>query len=115
MTKYLAASMGLTKTNLSSAMEISHQPRFNTSIRGFGGHSRVYVGLAWFTTYTSNTSGITEKLIWDNGQFNGYNGFIGFNPNTHLGVVILCNGVMAFRKASVYHKLVLGCMTIFQT
>ena len=93
MAKYLAASMGLTKTNLSSAMELSHLPRFNTGIGGFGGHSRIYVGLAWFTTYTPDTSGITQKLIWDNGQFNGYNGFIGFNPNAQRGVVILCSGV----------------------
>ena len=100
MTKYLAASMGLTKTNLSSAMELSHQPRFNTGIRGFGGHSMVYVGLAWFTTFIPTTSGIKEKLIWDNGQFNGYNGFIGFNPNTHRGVVILCNGVQKSLRLS---------------
>jgi hypothetical protein len=75
-------------------------PRFNTGIRGFGGHSRIYVGLAWFTTYTPDTSGITQKLIWDNGQFNGYNGFIGFNPNAQRGVVILCSGVQKSLRIS---------------
>ena len=85
--------MGLTKTNLSSAMEMSHQPRFNTGIKGLN-------GMAWFTTFIPNTHGITEKLIWDNGQFNGYNGFIGFNPNTQRGVVILCSGVQKSLRIS---------------
>jgi serine-type D-Ala-D-Ala carboxypeptidase/endopeptidase len=100
MAKYLAANMGLIKTNLFSAMKISHQTRFNTNITGFSGHSRVYVGLAWFTTSTPNTAGTTEKIIWDNGQFNGYNGFIGFNPNKQRGVVILCSSVQKSLRVS---------------
>jgi CubicO group peptidase (beta-lactamase class C family) len=61
MVKYLAANMGLTKTtitttnsnnnnNLSTAMQISHQQRYNTNLTGFRGYSRIYIGLAWFTT-----------------------------------------------------------------
>lgn len=94
--------MGLTKTT--TAMQISHQPRFNTNLTGFRGHSRIYVGLAWFTTTNialgrSGTVGkgmgttADNNIIWDNGQFNDYNSFIGFNPHTHRGVFILCSGV----------------------
>lgn len=92
MMKYLAANIGLTKTNLSSAMQISHQTRFNTNMTGFSGHDRIYVGLAWFTT-ASPDIGKTGIIIWDNGLFNGYNSFIGFNPNKQRGVVILCSTI----------------------
>lgn len=101
MVKYLSANMDLTKSNLSTAMRISHQPRFNTNLTGFSGHSRIYIGLAWFTTAPVgriDTSG--NKIIWDNGQFNGYNGFIGFNPNKQRGVVILCSGVQRNLRVS---------------
>ena len=126
MVKYLAANMGLTKTtittksnnnnNLSTAMQISHQQRYNTNLTGFRGHSRIYIGLAWFTTIVT-TPTTTDMLgtvggldttaannnniiIWDNGQFNGYNSFIGFNPHKHRGVVILCSGVQRNLRVS---------------
>jgi len=86
MMKYLAANIGLTKTNLSSAVQISHQTRFNTNMTGFSGHDRIYVGLAWFTI-ASPDIGKTGIIIWDNGLFNG------FNPNKQRGVVILCSTI----------------------
>ncbi|HZI70604.1 MAG TPA: serine hydrolase [Nitrososphaeraceae archaeon] len=101
MVKYLSANMGLAKSNLSTAMGISHQPRFNTNLTGFSSHNRIYIGLAWFTTAPfGNMDTSTNKIIWDNGQFNGYNGFIGFNPNKQKGVVILCSGVQRNLRVS---------------
>jgi hypothetical protein len=61
-------------------------------VTGFSGDSRIYIGLAWFTT-ASPGIGKTGIIIWDNGLFNGYNSFIGFNPNKQRGVVILCSTI----------------------
>jgi serine-type D-Ala-D-Ala carboxypeptidase/endopeptidase len=92
LAKYLSANMGLTKTNLSRAMQESHLVRSYTNMTGFGGHGKIYIGLGWFTTANYNP-GPSGNLTWDNGLFNGYNSFIGFNPSTGKGIVILCSGL----------------------
>jgi hypothetical protein len=55
-------------------------------------HCKIYIGLGWFTTANYNP-GTTGNLTWDNGLFNGYNSFIGFNPSKGKGIVILCSGL----------------------
>jgi serine-type D-Ala-D-Ala carboxypeptidase/endopeptidase len=44
------------------------------------------VGLAWVISKQNN-----QTVIWDNGQTGGYAAFIGFNPGTKQGLVILSN------------------------
>jgi CubicO group peptidase (beta-lactamase class C family) len=99
MAKYLSTNMGLTKTTLYSAMQQSHLMRLNTNMKVFGGHGGIYIGLGWFTTTVNNNNNNTnhphtnESIIWDNGIFNGYNSFIGFNLAKHKGIVILCSAI----------------------
>jgi CubicO group peptidase (beta-lactamase class C family) len=94
LAKYLSANMGLTKTPLYNAMQQSHTMKINTNMSGYGGHDKIYIGLGWFTTINNSTNGGTSRsLIWDNGIFNGYNTFIGFNPTKHKGIAILCSAL----------------------
>ena len=90
--------MGLTKTTLYGAMQQSHLMRLNTNMKVFGGHGGIYIGLGWFTTTVNNNNNTNyphtnESIIWDNGIFNGYNSFIGFNLAKHKGIVILCSAI----------------------
>ena len=52
----------------------------NTSIE-------LYTGLGWLIT-----TNFGNELIWHNGALiDGYNAFMGFNPDTKRGIVVLCN------------------------
>jgi serine-type D-Ala-D-Ala carboxypeptidase/endopeptidase len=95
MAKYLSVNMGLTKTTLYNAMQQSHVMKINTNMSGFSGFRKIYIGLGWFTTTINNgtNGGTSRNLIWDNGIFNGYNSFIGFNPAKHKGIAILCSAL----------------------
>jgi serine-type D-Ala-D-Ala carboxypeptidase/endopeptidase len=44
------------------------------------------VGLAWVISKQNN-----QTVIWDNGETGGYAAFLGFNPSTKQGLVILSN------------------------
>ncbi|MBL4940304.1 MAG: serine hydrolase [Colwellia sp.] len=77
---YLAANMGLNKTPLSAAIELSHQYQHE-----FGSET-LSIGLAWLTTEAPD-----GDIIWHNGGTGGYRSFIGFNKNMEVGVVVLAN------------------------
>ncbi|MGL4610905.1 MAG: serine hydrolase domain-containing protein [Trueperaceae bacterium] len=44
------------------------------------------VGLAWVISKQNN-----QTVVWHNGETGGYAAFLGFNPNTKQGIVILSN------------------------
>lgn len=79
MLKYLAANMGMQKSDLYSVMQLTHK---NTR----KGASQPIVGLGW---HTANVSG--TEAIWHNGGTGGYRTFTGFVKGGEKGVVVLAN------------------------
>jgi CubicO group peptidase (beta-lactamase class C family) len=77
---YLQANMGLKKTKLLPAMQLSQQARHDK----VGGGTRV--GLGWHIS-----KGAEGDVIWHNGGTGGYRTFVGFVKETGKGVVVLTN------------------------
>jgi CubicO group peptidase (beta-lactamase class C family) len=80
MLKFLAANMGLRKTELLPAMQQTQVVRRST------GTPDLSIGLGWhiFSKYGT-------EIVWHNGGTGGYHSFIGFDRNRRLGVVVLSN------------------------
>jgi CubicO group peptidase (beta-lactamase class C family) len=90
MVKFVQANMGINKSALYNAMQLTHQPTFKNQDGDFE------IGLAWH--YENDKS-----VIWHNGRTGGYSAFAGFLPETNKGVVILTNntadiGALSFRS-----------------
>ncbi len=77
---FLQANMGLKKSKLYPAMQLSHQARHDK----VGGGTRV--GLGWHIS-----KGAEGDVIWHNGGTGGYRTFAGFVQETGKGVVVLVN------------------------
>lgn len=77
---FLQANMGLKKSKLYPAMQLSHQVRHDK----VGGGTRV--GLGWHIS-----KGAEGDVIWHNGGTGGYSTFAGFVQETGKGVVVLTN------------------------
>lgn len=80
MLRYLAANMGLQKTELQAAMQLTHQARHDKAGNG------TRVGLGWHIS-----KGAEGDVIWHNGGTGGYRTFAGFVKETGKGVVVLTN------------------------
>jgi serine-type D-Ala-D-Ala carboxypeptidase/endopeptidase len=80
---FLAANMELTDTPLKAAM------RRMRSIRKPTGMPNLDIAMAWhiFTRFGG-------EIVWHNGGTFGYRSFIGFDPASKKGVVVLCNTFM---------------------
>jgi len=78
---FLAANLGYTKTPLAAAMASMLAVRRPTGNAGMG-----EVGLAWIISKPS-----TDEIIWHNGGTGGYRSFMGYDPKTRVGVVVLSN------------------------
>ncbi|MEJ7646187.1 MAG: serine hydrolase [Chryseolinea sp.] len=79
MLKFLAANIGLTKTPLQNAMNMTHQVRHDKA-------GAMRVGLGWHIA-----KGKAGDVIWHNGGTGGYRTFAGFVKETSMGVVVLTN------------------------
>ncbi len=81
MLRFVAANMGLVKTELRPILERATTPRFNTGTPG------LTIALGWhvWTRYD-------REIIWHNGQTGGFHSFCGFLKDRSLGVVVLANG-----------------------
>lgn len=82
--RYVGANMGLIKSELYPAMQLSHQTRHNK--KASGGKN----GLGW-----AISSGAEGDIIWHNGVTGGFRAFIGFVVETGTGVVVLTNSDQA--------------------
>ncbi len=80
MLRYVAANMGLQKSELYPAMQLTHQVRHDKAGRG------TRVGLGWHIS-----KGSEGDVIWHNGGTGGYRTFAGFVKETGKGVVVLTN------------------------
>lgn len=79
MIKYLTANMGLEKSNLYPAMQLSHKNTFELD-------SNMSVGLGW---HIKKLDG--KEYVWHNGGTGGYRSFTGFSKDGNIGVVVLTN------------------------
>ena len=79
MVLYIMANMHDSKSSLSKAMQLTHQPRHDKA----NGSS---VGLGWHIT-----PGQDGDITWHNGGTGGYRAFAGYNPKTNQGIVVLTN------------------------
>jgi D-alanyl-D-alanine-carboxypeptidase/D-alanyl-D-alanine-endopeptidase len=80
MLRYVAANLGLEKSELLPALQLSHQARHNKE------SADTEVGLGWMIT-----KGNEGEIIWHNGGTGGYRTFAGFIKETGIGVVVLTN------------------------
>ena len=78
MALYLKANMQ--QNELASAIKLTHQPTAEF------GNSLTKVGLGWIIQGTAD-----GDVYMHNGQTGGFASFIGFNPTSHKGIVILSN------------------------
>jgi serine-type D-Ala-D-Ala carboxypeptidase/endopeptidase len=77
---FLAANLGYTKTPLASAMAAE------TSIRRPTGSPNMEIAYAWHIQTKNGNS-----IIWHNGGTGGYRTYMGFDPKSRVGVVVLSN------------------------
>jgi len=79
MLRYLAVNMGVEKSGLYPAMQLSHK---NSRKEG----EDPIIGLGWHTMVIDDT-----EIIWHNGGTGGYRTFAGFVKGSDKGVVVLSN------------------------
>ena len=80
MLTFLAAVMGYSQSSLAPAMKAMLQPRSP------GGPPGLEIALGWHI-FTANG----KTILWHNGGTGGYRTFMGFDPETRTGVVVLAN------------------------
>lgn len=83
MLRFVAANLELTDTPLKTAM------RRMRSVRKPTGVPDLDIAMAWHI-YTK----FGGDIVWHNGGTGGYRSFIGFDPASKKGVVVLCNTFM---------------------
>ncbi len=79
MLKFLSVNIGLTKSSLRKALDLSHQVRHDKA-------GAMRVGLGWHIAKGKN-----GDVVWHNGGTGGYRTFAGFVKETGVGVVVLTN------------------------
>jgi len=80
MLKFIAANLGLTKSDLWPTMQLTQVPRHAA------GSPDMQIGLCWHILNKFGT-----EAIWHNGGTGGYHSFIGFDKKKRRGVVVLAN------------------------
>jgi len=79
MLTFLGANMGIERTPLLPAMDMTHEPRVDAG-------KDMKVGLGWHIRDKGKT-----RIIWHNGGTGGYRTFCGFIKDKKIGVVVLSN------------------------
>jgi CubicO group peptidase (beta-lactamase class C family) len=77
---FLAANLGYTKSPLASAMAAMLKGRRPT------GSPELEIALGWHIF-----TGKGNEIVWHDGGTHGYRSFVGFDPKTRAGVVVLSN------------------------
>ena len=87
---YLQNQMGLINSSLADAIALTHQIHFEVGQVTYDDREGRYdlsIGLAWHRDLLPE--GYT--FYWHGGRTNGYMAYMGFDPESSTGVVILCN------------------------
>jgi serine-type D-Ala-D-Ala carboxypeptidase/endopeptidase len=79
--EYLSANMGFIQTKLNDIMQETQLITFPAPL-----DTEFYIGLGWII-YTN----FAREVIFHNGTIYGYESFVGFNPSSKIGLVILCS------------------------
>ncbi len=79
MLTFLAANIGIKRSKLSTAMDMTHEARIDAG-------KELKVGLGWHISDNGKT-----QIIWHNGGTGGYRTFCGFIKDKKIGVVVLSN------------------------
>lgn len=79
MLTFLAANIGIIRSKLTPAMDMTHEERVSAG-------KNMKVGLGWHTSDNGKT-----RIIWHNGGTGGYRTFCGFIKDKKTGVVVLSN------------------------
>jgi len=79
MLTFLAANMGIERTPLADAMDMTHEAHVEAG-------RDMSVGLAWHIRDNGQT-----RIVWHNGGTGGYRTFCGFIKEQKIGVVVLSN------------------------
>lgn len=82
MMTFLSYAMGLKDSNLKDSFELTQSAK-----RGID--NNLSIGLAWHILQKDDN----RMIIWHNGATNGFASFVGFNPDSNQGVVILTNSM----------------------
>ncbi len=82
MLTFLGAELGYVKTPLAAAMKAEW-----STVRRPTGQPNLSVALAWHITSSPGR----DEVVWHNGGTGGYRSFMGFDPKTGVGVVVLTN------------------------
>jgi serine-type D-Ala-D-Ala carboxypeptidase/endopeptidase len=80
MLTFVAANLGYTKSPLAPAMAAM------LKVRRPAGQSGLEIALGWHVYTTGG-----KEIIWHNGGTGGYRSFMGFDPKSGVGVVLLSN------------------------
>lgn len=80
MLRFLSAWLGYTQSPLAAAMKTQLSTRRPT------GMANVEIALGWHIL-----SNYDREIIWHNGGTGGYHSFVGFDPKSRTGVVVLSN------------------------
>ena len=83
MAQFLRANMGLIDSPLTELLQKCQIQQFSLGSNG--------IGLGWIILPSNN-----GNIIWHNGGTGGFRAFLGFNPETQKGVVILSNSTEDF-------------------
>jgi D-alanyl-D-alanine-carboxypeptidase/D-alanyl-D-alanine-endopeptidase len=82
MLTFLGAELGYVKTPLAAAMKAEW-----ATVRRPTGTPGLSVALAWHISSPPNR----DEIVWHNGGTGGYRTFMGFDPKSGVGVVVLTN------------------------
>lgn len=83
MLKFLQAAIGLKKTSLRAAFDLTMKDRLQTK------DPEMQIALGW---HIYNKFG--SEILWHNGGTGGFRSFCGFRPDTRTGVVVLGNSTI---------------------
>jgi len=81
MLSFLSYAMGLKDSDLRSSFELTQ--KVNRQI-----DDKLSIGLAWHMLQKDD-----RMIIWHNGATNGFASFVGFDPESNQGVVVLTNSL----------------------
>lgn len=79
MLAFLSYAIGQKDSSLKNAFELAQSSNFKAN-------DDMSIGLAWITSENEE-----QKIIWHNGGTNGFSSFLGFDPESKQGILILTN------------------------
>ena len=90
MLSFLSYAMGLKDSDLKNSFELTQ--KVNRQI-----DDQLSIGLGWHMTHEDD-----RMTIWHNGATNGFTSFVGFDPESNRGVVVLSNSLIIVDDIGVW-------------